>query len=278
MADRMYYTDRCVMQYVVREHEKGMKTALIYGDLWTDCHTMKALISRDCLTSSRVCESVSELFHKLSYLPQACLILCLRPHEHVYLFYNIRRWLKKRKVLIVTDRMYYSDHCVMRYFGITEWLERDALIPFIFPERSGVLPSGVWYRFMNPQLKGDVTSYADEAENGGGMMAENILSCLNLYARRNLPVGVTEARYTLLLLLTSGRPTVVLAELFNMTSKMVSFYRIETMVRLKMEPSIVSLYRGLRVLKQLQRTPLMDEYGNLSEMARVTLTVEEKND
>ncbi|ECJ2556731.1 TPA: transcriptional regulator [Salmonella enterica subsp. enterica] len=244
-----------------------MKTVLIYGDLWTDCHTMKAFISRDRLISARICESVSDLLHKLSHLPQACLILCLRPHEHVYLFYNIRCWLKKRKVLIVTDRMYYSDQCVVRYFGLSQWLERDELIPFIFPERSGNAPSGGWGRFMRPRLNGDVAGAAEKGEGDGEIGEDSILSRLNLYARWNLPAGVKETRYTLLLQLASCRRAVELAAQLNMSPKTVSIYRRDTMFRLNMEPSLVSLYRGLKVLKQLQRTPLMAEYGNLSEKA-----------
>lgn len=83
-----------------------MKTVLIYGDLWTDCCAMEAITRRYSLESVRISDSISALLHNLSQSPEAGLILCLRPHEHVYLFYHLWRCLRGRKVLVVTDRMY----------------------------------------------------------------------------------------------------------------------------------------------------------------------------
>ncbi|EHO4425270.1 hypothetical protein KJU82_003968 [Salmonella enterica] len=120
---------------------------------------------------------------------------------------------------------------------------------------------------MRPRLNGDVAGAAEKGEGDGEIGEDSILSRLNLYARWNLPAGVKETRYTLLLQLASCHRAVVLAAQLNMSPKTVSIYRRETMFRLNMEPSLVSLYRGLKVLKQLQRTPLMDEQGNLSEKA-----------
>lgn len=254
-----------------------MNTVLIYGDLWADCRAMEVIIRKERLENVSVCESVSALILSLSQSSCASVILCLRPHEHVYLFYRLRRWLNSRKVLVVTDRMYYSDRCVMQYFGLSEWLERDELLPFIFPERfSQELPEA-WFRFRSPWLKGGVTSDADRAENNVGMMPGSILARLNLYARWILPAGVTEPKYTLLLLLSSGCPAVLLARQVRMHPKTISIYSRETMARLKMRPSPLSMYRGLRVLRQLQRTPLLHKEGNLSEMTDVLLNARERN-
>ncbi|ECG8633872.1 transcriptional regulator [Salmonella enterica subsp. salamae] len=252
-----------------------MNTVLIYGDLWADCRAMEVIIRRERLENVNICESVSALILSLSQSSCASVILCLRPHEHVYLFYRLRRWLNSRKVLVVSDRMYYSDRCVMQYFGLNEWLERDELLPFIFPERFSQGPPEAWFRFRRPRLKGGVTSDADRAENDIGMMPGSILARLNLYARWSLPAGVTEPKYVLLLL-SSGYPAVLLAKQVRMHPKTVSIYSRETMVRLKMRPSPLSLYRGLRVLRQLQRTPLLHE-DNLSEMTDVLLTAGERN-
>ncbi|EAO5528003.1 transcriptional regulator [Salmonella enterica subsp. enterica serovar Monophasic] len=254
-----------------------MSAVLIYGDLWTDCCAMEAIVRRYTLEQVRQYDSVSALLKGLQRSSGAGLILCLRPHEHVYLFYRLRRWLNGRRVLVVTDRMYYSDRSVMQYFGLREWLERDELLPFIFPERFSQPPPEAWLRFRRPRPKGGVTSDADRAENDAGMMPGSLLARLNLYVRWSLPAGVTEPKYALLLLLSSGCPAVLLARQVSMHPKTVSIYRRETLARLNMRPSPLSLYRGLRVLRQLQRTPLVHEEGNLSEMAGVLLTAGERN-
>lgn len=92
-----------------------------------------------------------------------------------------------------------------------------------------------------------------------------------MYVRWNLPPGVSDSKYALLLL-ASGCPAVLLAKKVGMNPKTLSIYRCQAMSRLGMGTSPLSLYRGLRLLKQLQRTPLMQEEGNLSENVRATLT------
>ncbi|EKY4302450.1 TPA: transcriptional regulator [Salmonella enterica] len=254
-----------------------MSAVLIYGDLWTDCCAMEAIVRRYTLENVSVCESVSALMLSLSQSPYASVILCLRPHEHVYLFYRLRRWLNGRKVLVVTDRMYYTDRCVMQYFGLREWMERDELLPFISRGQTGNQVAEAWIRFRRPGEACRVSQLPDIAEEGGKAMADSILFRLNMYVRWNLPSGVSDSKYALLLLLTSGCPAVLLAKQVRMQPKTVSIYRRQAMARLNMKSCPVSLYRGLRLLSQLQRTPLMLAEGNLSEKTGVMLTAGERN-
>ncbi|EAO4206308.1 transcriptional regulator [Salmonella enterica] len=235
-----------------------MKTVLVYGDLWTDCCAMAAIARSHSSESVRICDSVSSLLLHLSREPEIGLILCIRPHEHVYLFYNLRHLLRNRMVLVVTDQMYYSDRCVMRYFGLTNWLERAELLSFI----TGKQPPEAWQRFRCP---GNEVSGPSLMEEGAEISPESILLWLNLFAYRYLPSGVSGSKYALLLKLSSGCPGVWLARQEKMNPKTLSAYRRETMMRLEMKPSPISLFRGLRVLKQLQRTPFMLGKGKLTE-------------
>lgn len=106
-----------------------MNTVLVYGELWTDCCAMEGIARRYSLEP--VSRHDSSLRLGLSQSPGARLILCLRPHEHVYLFCHLRRWLKNRNVLVVTDRVYYSERCVMRYFRVSGW--RGMRCSLLFP-------------------------------------------------------------------------------------------------------------------------------------------------
>ncbi len=55
-------------------------------------------------------------------MPDAGLILALNPHEHVYLFHALQTRLQNRKVLVVADRLYYIDRCVLQYFGVMDYV------------------------------------------------------------------------------------------------------------------------------------------------------------
>lgn len=250
---------------------------LIYGDQWPDCCAMEAIIRKCSLESVRICDSISALLLGLSASPKVGLILCLRPHEHVYLFYRLRHWLKNRKLLVVMDKMYYTDRCVMQYFGVKYYLERDELLPLISRKGPARSDAETWRWFRHSREDSGLSHPPDMTEPGGGMMAENILFLLNQYIRWNIPAGVSDSKYSLLLLLSSGCPAVLLARKMRMHPRTVSIYRWQAMSRLNMKSSPVSLFRGVRLLAQLQRTPFMSEYGDLSEKAGVTLTTGETN-
>lgn len=66
--------------------------------------------------------------------------------------------------------------------------------------------------------------------------------------------GVTQAKYALLILLSSGHPAIELAKKFGLGTKTVSIYRKKVMYRLGMDSSPLSLFRGLKLDAHLQRT------------------------
>ncbi len=100
-----------------------MRNVIIYGINWTNCYALQSIFKQKypekCV---KTCNSLTALLHSLSDMPDAGLILALNPHEHVYLFHALQTRLQNRKVLVVADRLYYIDRCVLQYFGVMDYV------------------------------------------------------------------------------------------------------------------------------------------------------------
>lgn len=105
-----------------------MRNVIIYGINWTNCYALQSIFKQKypekCV---KTCNSLTALLHSLSDMPDAGLILALNPHEHVYLFHALQTRLQNRKVLVVADRLYYIDRCVLQYFGVMDYVLKDEL-------------------------------------------------------------------------------------------------------------------------------------------------------
>ncbi|SQI21729.1 AraC family transcriptional regulator [Salmonella enterica subsp. arizonae] len=94
-----------------------MKNVIIYGINWTNCYALESIFKQKYPEKRvKTCNSLTALLHSISAMPDAGLILSLNPHEHVYLFHALQSRLQSRKVLVVADRLYYIDRCVLQYF------------------------------------------------------------------------------------------------------------------------------------------------------------------
>lgn len=70
--------------------------------------------------------SLPVLLQQLRRKPEAILILCLRPREHLFLFYSLRQILPDYPVMIISDELFFSDRVVLKvYGGIPALLEQE---------------------------------------------------------------------------------------------------------------------------------------------------------
>lgn len=229
-----------------------MKNVIIYGINWTNCYALQSIFKLKYPEKRvKTCNSLTALLHSISDMPDAGLILALNPHEHVYLFHALQARLQSRKVLVVADRLYYIDRCVLQYFGVMDYILKDELSCAIRSDREKLRLPEAWLRFcLRPQKKTMAATYDFNA----GETPEEVLFNINQYAWWNLPPGVTQAKYALLILLSSGHPAIELAKKFGLGIKTVSIYRKKVMYRLGMNSSPLSLFRGLKLDAHLQRT------------------------
>ncbi|EDP8644447.1 transcriptional regulator [Salmonella bongori] len=229
-----------------------MKNIIIYGINWTNCYALESIFKQKYPEKRvKTCNSLTGLLRSITEMPDAGLILSLNPHEHVYLFHALQARLQNRRVLVIADRLYYIDRCVLQYFGVMDYVLKDELSTIIHPEREKVRLPEAWLRFCHrTHRKAVVATYAFNA----GETPEEVLSNINQYAWWNLPPGVTQAKYALLILLSSGYPAMDLAKKFGLGTKTVSIYRKKVMYRLGMDSSPLALFRGLKLDAHLQRT------------------------
>ncbi|EKN0899990.1 transcriptional regulator, partial [Salmonella enterica] len=88
---------------------------IVYGDCWPVTTAVAHLVriflpGSDCESTYRL----PELLQQLSRKPEAILILCLRPREHLFLFYALRRTLPEHPVMVISDELLFSDRVVLK--------------------------------------------------------------------------------------------------------------------------------------------------------------------
>lgn len=91
---------------------------IVYVDCWPVTTAVAHLVriflpGSDCESTYRL----PELLQQLSRKPEAILILCLRPREHLFLFYALRRTLPEHPVMVISDELLFSDRVVLKLYG-----------------------------------------------------------------------------------------------------------------------------------------------------------------
>ncbi|EBD0387673.1 transcriptional regulator, partial [Salmonella enterica] len=87
------------------EHNRmPARQIIVYGDCWPVTIAVAHLVRRflpgcNCETAYRLPVLLQQLRRK----PEAILILCLRPREHLFLFYSLRQILPDYPVMVISD-------------------------------------------------------------------------------------------------------------------------------------------------------------------------------
>ncbi|ENJ6668425.1 hypothetical protein AB1226_004306, partial [Salmonella enterica subsp. enterica] len=77
---------------IVQHPETGC--VIIFGDCWPVVSALENVVhdvNPDCICKTAF--DLSSLVYQLTCEPQALLILCLRPREHIFLFYALKEEL-----------------------------------------------------------------------------------------------------------------------------------------------------------------------------------------
>lgn len=94
------------------------RQVIIHGDCWPVVSAVRHVTKAICpeyrceVTGSLLC-----LLQRLAGAPEAILILCLRPREHIYLFYALKSLLLEHPVLVISDELLFSDRLVLHCWG-----------------------------------------------------------------------------------------------------------------------------------------------------------------
>ncbi|EDK5786696.1 hypothetical protein CI374_14395 [Salmonella enterica subsp. enterica serovar Panama] len=100
---------------------------IIFGDCWPVVRAVENVIKK--VVPECVCKTVSDLsslIYQLAVEPQAVLILCLRPREHIFLFYALREELVNHPTLVISDEIFFSDKLILHTWGhIPSMMDRE---------------------------------------------------------------------------------------------------------------------------------------------------------
>lgn len=125
---------------------------LLYGDCWPVVSAVQALVTSilpDC--KCKAIPGLPSLIQELTRTPQAHLVLCLRPREHVFLFYALRQELADHPTLVISDEFFFSDTVMLSIPGLLPGLTHKVLSPMIIGLKSCELhsPPSAYYPEKN---------------------------------------------------------------------------------------------------------------------------------
>lgn len=247
------------------EHNRmPARQIIVYGDCWPVTIAVAHLVRRflpgcNCETAYRLPVLLQQLRRK----PEAILILCLRPREHLFLFYSLRQILPDYPVMIIRDELFFSDRVVLKvYGGIPALLEQELAEILIRWRRDEQWAGGARLRrtgaldafllspdpvtgflevppiFNNPKR---LMNYMDQ------LMHREILAC-----------GVSLAQLRLLQEVYRGRGRLsALCGRLNTQEKQIWQDKYRLLVKLGMRNRLRELLFGTRFCKSLQRTPFI---------------------
>ncbi|EOI1120736.1 TPA: hypothetical protein ACG1RN_000718 [Klebsiella oxytoca] len=112
----------------------AVKHAIVFGDCWPVVSAVESIIDRVAPELTRnIATDLPSLIELLLIKPDAVLLLCLRPREHIFLFYALRQELIEHPVLIISDEMFFNDRLTLRLWGGLPWMMQDELSGMIIP-------------------------------------------------------------------------------------------------------------------------------------------------
>ena len=104
----------------------AVKHAIVFGDCWPVVSAVESIIDRVAPELTRnIATDLPSLIELLLIKPDAVLLLCLRPREHIFLFYALRQELIEHPVLIISDEMFFNDRLTLRLWGGLPWMMQD---------------------------------------------------------------------------------------------------------------------------------------------------------
>ncbi|ELV9468985.1 hypothetical protein QNB54_003389 [Salmonella enterica] len=119
------------------------RNVIVYGDYWPVVSAMGGIaeiIMPDCYFHP--CYSINALKELQQEISDARFIFCLRPREHVYLFYFLTHILSRSPLMVITDSLLPTDRVVLNTSADVVTVSHDELSSFYnclcksnYPER-----------------------------------------------------------------------------------------------------------------------------------------------
>ncbi|EJC4643500.1 transcriptional regulator [Salmonella enterica] len=233
------------------------RQVIIHGDCWPVTTTVVHLV-RSVLPGCE-CEAtytLPVLLQQLSRKPEAALILCLRPREHLFLFYALKQALLKHPVLVISDELLFSDRVVLHNWGD---------IPAVLhQEVAGMMPRLRTGEKTPHPLKGRLANFLAAPKPATGLFAvpltfnhpKRLMNYMELLMyRATASRGVTPDQQKLLQEVYTGKYTLSgLKNRLNKNEKQIWQDKYRLLVKMGMKNRLHELLYGTRFCQEIQRT------------------------
>lgn len=114
----------------------AVKRVIVFGDCWPVVSAVRSIT--ESIIPQFTCNIVTDLpslIEMLSVEPDAIVLLCLRPREHLFLFYALGQELLDHPVLIISDEMFFSDRLTVSLWGGIPWMMHAELARMLIPQK-----------------------------------------------------------------------------------------------------------------------------------------------
>ncbi|ECU9164232.1 LuxR C-terminal-related transcriptional regulator [Salmonella enterica] len=227
---------------------------IIHGDNWPLVeglhHSGKEILPEYRIYTSH---TPSELLTLIYEHPDARLILCLQPREHIFLFYALSGFLRYTKATVVCDSVYFTDRVVMKM-----WNSIPAGIP---PgDREELFATGKRI-FMSSFMAGCSSDQPSPLFSGIFHDENDLTDAMNLYLQEYMArAGVSVFQRKILEALLEGKRTSCIAESMGVCQNKIENHKSMIFRRLEMPTSSHAILYGMRFHSSLQRTSLKEMY------------------
>ncbi|ECW6488377.1 hypothetical protein TP51_003338 [Salmonella enterica subsp. enterica] len=245
------------------EPTTGAKHVILHGDCWPVVsaveNAVKAVLPRCLCTTAPDVVSLTQL---LASHPRAVMVFCLRPREHIFLFYRLRKALCRHPALVISDEFFFSDRILLRMLGQLPCMDHQSLLRMITSQQlCGLYADAVPYcpedslltRFLlSPSLPPGVPERIPVF-----LLEAPLMEYLSLMMYREMTArGVSSLRLRLLQEMYAGHQHLdELARLLGVTKQKVWNEKHQLLLRLEMTDHLREIMYGTRFCLFLQRTP-----------------------
>ncbi|EBI7719636.1 hypothetical protein B5B13_21980 [Salmonella enterica] len=231
--------------------EEGSDSPLvIHGDSWPFveglCHLGKAGLPGRQIYASH---TVAGLFMLLSEHPDAALVMCLRPREHLFLFYALSDYLRHSPATVVCDALYLTDYIVMEMWNCVPVCAPPR---HLFPEEEGIPEEGERFLMSLVTRRQGVSRAAPLSGifHDGNHFVETMSQFLQEYIARK---GVSVFQRRILEALLEGKSASVIAADMETSQGRIENHKTMVFSRLGVPCFPHALLYGMKYHLSLQR-------------------------
>ncbi|EHA1743166.1 transcriptional regulator [Salmonella enterica subsp. enterica serovar Javiana] len=239
--------------------KRMVRRVIIHGDCWPVVsateHVVKVFLpDSQCETTF----TLTSLLQQLARFPDAILILCLRPREHIFLFYAIKNELLCHPALVISDELLFSDRVMLYHWGNISVTLHQELTDLVMQIENG--------KSLYP-VKGRLNSFLSYPKPAMGCFTvplifnnpKRLMNYMSLLMFRAVEsCGVTSDQQKLLKEIYGGRYTFTgLKKVLNRDERKIFQDKNRLLIKLGMRNRLRDLLYGTRFCMTEQRTEFM---------------------